>query len=62
MGRRSSGLRNKYRTGRSTYSVKRKRASKDHYGSYSGGVMRAPESVAGTTISAQLRAGQREGE
>lgn len=58
MGRKSSGLRNKYRTGRSTYSVKRKSANKDHYGSYTGGVLRSAENIAGHSISAQLRGGQ----
>lgn len=60
MGRKSSGLRNRFRSGKSTYTVQGKARRKDHYGSYSAGVLRSPENVAGNTINAQLRAGQRE--
>ena len=36
MARKRTGLRNKYRSGRSTYSLKKKSRNKDHYGKFVG--------------------------
>jgi hypothetical protein len=52
--RHQTGLRNRYRSGRSPYSIKRKGLQADTYGSYSGGTLTRAENVAGKTISAQL--------
>ena len=53
--RKRTGLRNRFRNGRSPYSVKNKGLSSDSYGSYSSGTLTRAESVAGRTISSQLR-------
>lgn len=50
MGRRSSGLRNRFRTGRSTYSVKGKHRERDRYGTRSQGRQLDADVVAGHAL------------
>lgn len=55
LGRRQTGLRNKYRTGGlSTYSKKDKQAKADRYGNYLSGRLTLSETVAGHNIGGQL--------
>lgn len=49
--RKSSGLRNKYRSGRSTYNVKNKSAKRDVYGSWTNGTQIVLERINGTVLS-----------
>lgn len=46
MARRRTGLRNRKRTGRSTYSRLGKSRSADYYGSYASGKQVTPERIA----------------
>jgi len=50
MGRRQTGLRNRYRTGRSTYSIERKSRGADRYGSYLNGRQTKSDVIAGETL------------
>jgi hypothetical protein len=45
--RKRTGLRNKFRTGRSSYSISGKAKTADRYGSYNGGQAIRSESIAG---------------
>lgn len=46
MSRKRTGLRNKYRSGKSTYSKRNKRAVADQYGRYVNGIQQSPERIA----------------
>ena len=48
--RRGSGLRNRFRTGKSTYSVKRKKRNRDIYGTYSNGKPQSQDIIAGRAM------------
>jgi hypothetical protein len=50
MGRRHTGLRNRFRTGRSTYSVERKSRTADRYGQYSNGKQIRADVIAGSIL------------
>jgi hypothetical protein len=52
--RKRTGLRNKFRTGKSTYAKRKKGAQADRYGSYVGGELRSSETIAGTLHTEQL--------
>lgn len=52
--RHRTGIHNKYRSGRSTYNVRRKSLDADRYGTYTGGRMTNAERIAGTRIDKQL--------
>lgn len=54
MGRKQTGLRNRHRDGRSTYSRKGKGDRRDSYGSYTAGRQDRAEVIAGRTLSFQL--------
>lgn len=51
MGRKHTGLRNRYRTGRSTYSVLNKGRRADRYGAFEQGRQRSPDIIAGHSVS-----------
>jgi hypothetical protein len=54
--RKCTGLRNKNRSGRSTYSIKHKSTKADKYGSYLQGRMTVNENIGGHAITKQLPA------
>jgi hypothetical protein len=49
--RKASGLRNKFRTGRSTYSIKAKNRKADKYGEWKAGIQVRSENIAGRVLS-----------
>lgn len=49
--RHRTGLRNRFRSGRSSYSVKDKRRRADTYGSFERGHRTRAEVIAGTTLT-----------
>ncbi len=51
IGRRHTGLRNRFRNGRSSYSVKGKGRRADRYGAWEQGRQRTPDIIAGHSIS-----------
>lgn len=59
MGRKRTGLRNRFRTGRSKYSTEHKAFTADRYGEYDQGKSKRPEKVAGRTIEYRLGRGDR---
>ena len=52
--RRQTGLRNKTRSGKGTYTNQVKLASADRYGTYRDGILIRSEAVAGHVITRQL--------
>lgn len=52
--RKRTGLRNRYRSSRSTYSKKNKHLTADRYGTYQQGRLQSAESLAGRSVSQQL--------
>lgn len=46
--RKRTGLRNRFRTGRSTYSGEHKSVGSDRYGEYTNGIRKTGEVVAGS--------------
>lgn len=50
MARKCTGLRNRFRSGRGTYSIKRKRTTADRYGTYVNGRPTAPEVISGRSV------------
>jgi hypothetical protein len=50
MSRKRTGLRNKYRSGRGTYSRDRKAETADRYGTWDSGKRKQPERIAGKLI------------
>lgn len=55
MSRKRTGLRNRHRTGRSTYSRAGKHDRRDTYGTWSSGRQDRPEVIAGRTLSTRTR-------
>jgi hypothetical protein len=51
MSRKRTGLRNRFRSGRSVYSLKDKHASRDRYGKFTSGKQDTPDVIAGRTIA-----------
>jgi len=49
-GRRGSGLRNRHRNGKHSYSRKGKGSSRDSYGKFDNGRRVQPEKIAGRTV------------
>lgn len=55
MARKRTGLRNKFRTGKSTYSIRKKSTEADRYGSWSQGKRVAgAEVIAGRSMNYRL--------
>lgn len=50
MARKRTGLRNRYRSGRGTYSRQRKSESADRYGAWKDGRRQQPERIAGRLL------------
>jgi hypothetical protein len=50
MARKRTGIRNRYRSGKSSYSVKGKSTSRDRYGKFTNGRQDTPDVVAGRTL------------
>ena len=59
MARKRTGLSNRFRSGRSTYSIKGKGKNADKYGSYTQGRIQTNESIAGRSISEDLSGAKR---
>lgn len=54
MSRKRTGLRNRHRDGRSTYSVKGKAAHRDSYATFANGRQTRPDIIAGHVLSYRL--------
>jgi hypothetical protein len=50
VARKQTGLRNRYRTGRSTYSIEHKSRGADRYGVYDKGRQSRADVIAGNTL------------
>lgn len=50
MTQRGSGLRNKYRNGRSTYSIKGKSRMADRYATMTNGIASGTDNIAGRSV------------
>lgn len=57
-GRSHTGLRNRHRSGRSTYSVKRKGSQRDIYGTFQQGKQMSPDVIAGHVLSYKFKAAE----
>lgn len=57
MSRKSSGLRNRFRSGRGTYSLQRKSTGADRYGTFHAGVQSSADVIAGRTLTYARRGG-----
>jgi len=49
--RKRTGIRNRYRTGRGSYSLKRKSESRDRYGKFTNGRRDTADVIAGRTLN-----------
>lgn len=56
MARKRTGLRNRWRNGRGSYSKRKKGAEADRYGSWTTGKLSGGEVIAGHSINRQLPA------
>jgi hypothetical protein len=52
--RHRTGLRNRRRSGRSSYSIRGKARERDSYGEFSSGKRRTPDIIAGRTMGQEL--------
>lgn len=57
-GRSHTGLRNRHRSGRSTYSIKRKASVKDRYGKFNQGRQETPDVIAGHVLNYKFKAAE----
>lgn len=59
MSRKRTGLRNKFRSGRSAYSIHQKSRSADDYGAYVNGANKVGENIAGHNVGSMIRPDER---